>query len=139
MSFAILNEQLCFALYSASSRLTKLYRPLLDPLDLTYPQFVVLMALWEEDGIAISRLAEKTGFRNATMTPLLKRMEQKALVERQQVVGNERQKKVVLTEMGRTLSQKSIGITDEVFCATGLSKQQAEEMIALCRQITAGE
>ena len=82
---------------------------------------------------------KKRGLGNATMTPLLKRMEQKELVERQQVVGNERQKKVVLTETGRTLSQKSIGITNEVFCATGLSKQQAEEIIALCRQITAGE
>ncbi len=136
MSAAILNEQLCFALYSASSHLTSLYRPLLDPLGLTYPQFIVLLALNEEDGVSISHLAGRTALGKATMTPLLKRLEQKQLVERHFVENNERQKKVLLTEKGKELANISEGITDKVFCATGLTKQQAEQVISVCKQLT---
>ena len=93
MSVARLDSQLCFALYTASSRLTSIYRPLLDPLGLTYPQFIVLMALWEEDNVSITSLAEKAGLSNATMTPLLKRLESKKLIERKTLESNERQKK----------------------------------------------
>ena len=80
MSVAQLNEQLCFALYSASNHLTSIYRPLLESLGLTYSQFIVLMALWEKDNISISQLAKNTKLSKATMTPLLKRLEQKELV-----------------------------------------------------------
>jgi DNA-binding MarR family transcriptional regulator len=135
MPAAILDQQLCFALYSASSRLTSIYRPLLDPLDLTYTQFVVLMSLWEEDGVAISRLAERTCLSKATMTPLLKRLELKGLVERQRLSGNERQKNIVLTKAGKQLSKKSIGITEQAFCGTGLSRKEAEQAINLCQKI----
>lgn len=138
MSVARLNEQLCFALYSASSHLTSIYRPLLEPLDLTYTQFVVLMALWEKDGISISQLAQKTGLSKATMTPLLKRLEQKQLIERQMLAGNERQKHIVLTEAGREISLKSGDITQQAFCATHLSEQQANELIALCKKVIQG-
>lgn len=136
LSVAKLNEQLCFALYSASSHLTGVYRKLLDPLDLTYPQFIVLMALWEKDGISISELATKTALGKATMTPLLKRLEGKKLIERHIEENNERQKRVILTEQGRQLSSKSADITEQVFCATGLTKTQAYEMITTCQKIT---
>ncbi len=116
--------------------MTSIYRPLLDPLGLTYTQFVVLMALWEEDGVSISHLAERAGLSKATMTPLLKRLEQKQLIQRQMLSDNERQKNIVLTEAGRELSLQSVEITEKAFCATGLSKQQADEMIALCKLIT---
>ena len=69
MSVATLDTQLCFALYSASNQLTSIYRKLLEPLDLTYTQFIVLMALWEKDDISISELADKAGLGKATMTP----------------------------------------------------------------------
>lgn len=136
MTVAKLDQQLCFALYSASSKLTSIYRPLLDPLDITYTQFVVLMALWEEDGIAISRLAERTSLSKATMTPLLKRLEQKGLIERQTLKENERQKNIVLTNAGKKLSKQSIDITEQAFCGTGLSRKEAEQAIKLCHKIT---
>lgn len=139
MSVAKLNEQLCFALYSASSHLTSIYRPLLEPLGLTYTQFIVLMALWEKDSISISQLAKKTKLSSATMTPLLKRLDQKGLIERQILVGNERQKNIVLTSEGRLLSEDSGKITDQVFCETNLSKEQAEMVIKICHQLVAPE
>ncbi len=135
MFIAQLDTQLCFALYSASSHLTSLYRPLLDELDLTYPQFVVLMALWQEDGISITQLAEKTALSKATMTPLLKRLEQKKIIKRMILKENERQKSIVLTSQGRKLSLKSEELTERVFCATGLTKKQAKELINLCHKI----
>ncbi|WP_163835246.1 MarR family winged helix-turn-helix transcriptional regulator [Spartinivicinus ruber] len=135
MSAPKLNDQLCFALYAASNAVTRYYQPLLKPLDLTYPQFVVLMALWENEGISISQLAAKTGLTKPTMTPLLKRLEQKALVERQAEPGNDRQKSIVLTEAGRSLSKQGGEIAQKVFCATGLTEQQAREQIELCQQL----
>lgn len=135
MSVAKLDEQLCFALYSASSHLTSIYRPLLEPLGLTYTQFIVLMALWQKDEISISQLAEKAGLSKATMTPLLKRLEQKGLIHRKVLVDNERQKSIVLTEAGRAISLQSAEITNNAFCATGLTKQEASDMIALCHKL----
>lgn len=135
MLVAKLDSQLCFALYSASSHLTSIYRPILESLDLTYPQFIVLMALWEKDNVSISFLANRTQLSKATMTPLLKRLEKKGFIIRQMLPENERQKNIVLTDAGRKLSLESSRITDEVFCATGLTKKQAKEMIAICLHI----
>lgn len=139
MSTPTLDNQLCFALYSASNRLSSIYRPILKTFDLTYTQFIVLLALWEEDGISISHLAKRTGLTNATMTPLLKLLEKKKLITRQLLAGNERQKDIVLTDAGRRLSFKSKEITQEAFCSTGLTKKQAKEMILCCQQIVARE
>jgi len=135
LSVAKLDKQLCFALYSASSQLTSIYRPLLEPLDLTYTQFIVLMALWEKDEISISQLAKTAGLSKATMTPLLKRLEQKGLIHRKVLVDNERQKSIVLTEAGREISLQSAEITNNAFCATGLTEQEASDMIALCQKL----
>jgi DNA-binding MarR family transcriptional regulator len=135
LSVAQLNEQLCFALYSASNHLTSIYRPLLEPLGLTYTQFIVLMALWEKDNISISELAKKAKLSKATMTPLLKRLEQKELIERQMLAGNERQKNIALTDAGRLLSQHSTKITEQAFCLSKLSKEQAKTLIELCHQL----
>jgi DNA-binding MarR family transcriptional regulator len=136
LSVAKLDSQLCFALYSASSHLSSIYRPLLEPLDLTYTQFIVLMALWEEDGISISQLAKRVNLSKATMTPLLKRLEQKQLIQRQILSDNERQKNILLTENGKNLSLKSKEVTENAFCATGLTKKQASDLIMLCSLIT---
>ncbi|MEM7565156.1 MAG: MarR family transcriptional regulator [Pseudomonadota bacterium] len=137
MSVAKLDNQLCFALYSASNHITSIYRPLLEPLGLTYPQFVVLMALWQQDNTSISQLADKAGLSKATMTPLLKRLEQKGFIERQVLPSNERQKNISLTAKGKKLSSQSIDITEKVFCATGLTKKQANMMIEHCKSIVA--
>lgn len=135
MSVAHLNEQLCFALYSASNHLTSIYRPLLEPLELTYTQFIVLMALWEKENISISQLAKKTKLSKATMTPLLKRLEDKKLIERQRLTDNERQKNIALTRAGRALSQQSTKITEQAFCMSKLSKEQAQVLIETCHQL----
>ena len=135
MSVAKLDTQLCFALYSASHHITGIYRPLLEPLGLTYTQFIVLMALWQEDNISITDLAGKTGLTTATMTPLLKRLEQKGFIRREIPVDNERQKNIVLTDAGHELSLKSAEITDQAFCTTGLSKKQASDLISLCHKL----
>ena len=135
MTVARLDQQLCFALYSASNRLSSIYRPLLEPLGLTYTQFIVLMALWEKDAISISQLAERTGLTKATMTPLLKRLEQKGFIERQRLADNDRQKSMVLTSSGRALSLQSGEVTQKAFCGTGLTKEEAHALIATCQQI----
>ncbi len=139
MLVAQLDEQLCFALYAASNQLSKIYRPLLAPYDLTYTQFIVLMALWKGDGISITELAKRTGLSKATMTPLLKRLEEKKFIERQWLAGNERQKHIVLTAAGQEMALHSGEITEQAFCATTLSKAQAQNIIALCQQIVNAE
>lgn len=135
VAVAELDRQLCFALYSTSNKLTSTYRELLEPHGLTYTQFVVLMALWKEDEISISQLAKTTELSKATMTPLLKRMEDKNLIRREQLANNERQKSIVLTDLGRELSQNSSDITDKVFCSTGLTQEEANSMIQLCKKV----
>ncbi|MGB0494923.1 MAG: MarR family winged helix-turn-helix transcriptional regulator [Kangiellaceae bacterium] len=135
MSVSKLDDQLCFALYSASSQVTKIYRPLLERLGLTYTQFLVLMALWQKDNVSISQLAVKVGLSKATMTPLLKRLEQKELILRETLNDNERQKNIVLTDKGKNMSEQSGEITDKAFCSTGLSKKQADTIIEICGQI----
>lgn len=132
---ARLNDQLCFALYSASNRLTAIYRPILEPLGLTYTQFVVMMALWESDGISITELAAHTGLSKATMTPLLKKLEMKSLIQMERIIGNDRQKKVIVTTTGMKLATKSMAATKEAFCATGLTHQEAKSIIQTCKKI----
>jgi DNA-binding MarR family transcriptional regulator len=94
------------------------------------------MALWQEDNVSISHLAKKAGLSKATMTPLLKRLEQKQFIKRELLPDNERQKNIVLTKQGRALSKHSGEITEKVFCATTLTEKQAHQMISLCHKIT---
>lgn len=93
------------------------------------------MTLWQQDEISISQVAARTGLSKATMTPLLKRLEQKRLIHRKVLVDNERQKSIVLTEAGRAISLQSAEITNNAFCATGLTEQEASDMIALCHKL----
>ena len=138
MTAATLDTQLCFALYSASNRLTSIYRPILSEYDLTYPQFIVMMALWEQDHVTISDIASRTGLSKPTMTPLLKLLEKKGFVTRQRLINNERQKSIVLTKTGSELAKKSGEITEQAFCATGLTRNQAKELIKMCQKIRTG-
>ncbi|WP_261841820.1 MarR family winged helix-turn-helix transcriptional regulator [Aliamphritea ceti] len=115
--------------------MTAIYRPLLEPLDLTYTQFIVLMALWEEDQVSISQLANRAGLSKATMTPLLKRLEQKGLIKRELSPDSERQKQIVLTTEGQKISERSEAITKQAFCDTGLDAAEAKQMIQLCNKL----
>ena len=99
----LLDNQLCFALYSASLAMTKLYKPLLDTLGLTYPQYLVMLALWERDGLTVSELGERLFLDSGTLTPLLKRLESADLLVRLRDVQDERRVRITLTGQGRAL------------------------------------
>ena len=125
---------LCFALYSASHAMSRLYRPLLAPLGLTYPQYLVLMALWSGDGQSVGSLGEELALDSNTLTPLLKRMEAAGLLTRVRSQEDERVVTVSLTEKGRALEAEAGRVTACVFEATGLS---VEEVGALRSQVNA--
>ena len=112
---------LCFALYSASHAMTRLYRPLLAPLGLTYPQYLVLVSLWAQDGRSVRELGEELALESNTLTPLLKRMEESGLITRARSSEDERVVQVSLTEKGSALRSEAEKVTACVFEASGLS------------------
>ncbi|WP_456268759.1 MarR family transcriptional regulator [Kushneria sp. AK178] len=129
-----LESQLCFALYAAQLSMSKLYRRLLKQLDLTYPQYLVMLVLWEEDHLTVSGIGERLSLDSATLTPLLKRLEGAELVRRARTREDERQVEVSLTDKGRTLREEARAIPVEARRATGCS---ASEMTALRDQLNA--
>lgn len=102
-----LDQQLCFALYSTSLAMTKLYKPLLSPIGLTYPQYLAMLVLWEHDGVGVGDLGARLFLDSGTLTPLLKRMEVAGWVKRERAATDERRVKVSLTPEGRALKQKA--------------------------------
>ncbi len=130
-----LKDQLCYSLYSTSRAVTQAYKSLLQPLNLTYPQYVVMMALWENDGLMISKIAEETGIGNATLSPLLKRLETNGYIERQSEDVDERKKRIVLTRAGRKIGRQALKASERALCATGLSEKEAIRLMALCGSI----
>ncbi len=123
-----LENQLCFPLYAASKELTRQYKPLLDPLGLTYTQYVAMMALWERDGITVGELGAKLYLDSATLTPLLKRLESHGYVRRERSKEDERSVIVTLTDEGHDLRKKAV---DVPFCMAGCLKITPEEAIQL--------
>jgi len=119
-----LDQQLCFALYSTSLAMNKLYRKLLRKLDLTYSQYLVMMVLWERDELTVSDLGEKLFLDSATLTPLLKRMEQAELVTRTRSASDERQVIIALSERGSALREQAKAIPACVLEATGCKLDQ---------------
>lgn len=131
----LLDQQLCFALYSANLALHKLYRQLLSELDITYPQYLVMLVLWEHDDVTVSQIGERLFLDSATLTPLLKRLESAGLLNRQRSRKDERQVVVTLTDRGRQLRSKATDIPDSVTCAAAsdvatlqLLKQELETL-----------
>lgn len=114
-----LDQQLCFALYAASRAVVRAYGPLLEPLGLTYPQYLVMLVLWEEDDISVKRLGERLSLDSGTLTPLLKRLEQGELVDRRRDDRDERVLRVSLTAKGRALKTKAKKIPKAIGCVTG--------------------
>lgn len=129
-----LDKQLCFALYSASLAMTKVYKPLLAPLGLTYPQYLVMLALWEEDGQAVGALGERLALDSGTLTPLLKRLQAQGVVDRERDARDERRVIVRLTAEGRALKAKARRIPPEVARASGCD---LAGIAALTRQLAA--
>ena len=129
-----LDHQLCFALYSASLAMTKLYKPLLDELGLTYPQYIAMLALWEEDGITVSALGERLHLDSGTLTPLLKRLEAADYVVRLRDVDDERRVRIRLTTAGRRLRARAARIPACILEATQCPPADA---LALTTQVRA--
>jgi DNA-binding MarR family transcriptional regulator len=112
-----LDRQLCFALYASSLAMTKLYKPLLAPLGLTYPQYLVMLVLWETDGPSVSQLGQRLSLDSGTLTPLLKRLEQSRLIERRRARDDERRVDIFLTAAGRKLRTKALAVPEQLACA----------------------
>lgn len=122
-----LDNQLCFALYSASRLVTRSYKPLLDELGLTYPQYLVMLVLWETDNLTVTALGKKLLLDSGTLTPLLKRLQQQGLLTRERSSVDERQLEVCLTAEGRNLKQQALSVPGRVLCKTDLDLAQVAE------------
>ncbi|GAB3803955.1 MarR family transcriptional regulator [Spirosoma humi] len=128
MNMLLLDSQLCFPLYALSRQVTAQYRPLLEKLDLTYPQYLVLLLLWESDNRTVGELGERLLLDSGTLTPLLKRMEQKGLLTRQRNPTDERQVAIQLTESGRDMQQQAMDIPTQLVQSLNLDKQQVIDL-----------
>lgn len=129
-----LDAQLCFALYASSLAMTKLYKPLLAPLGLTYPQYLVLLVLWEADAQAVGTIGERLGLDSGTLTPLLKRLEAQGLVRRERDAEDERRVRIHLTDPGRTLRTRAAEVPRQILCATSCT---LDEVAALTQRLHA--
>lgn len=128
----LLDQQFCFSLYSANLALNKMYRKLLARLNLTYPQYLVMLVLWERDAVTVSDIGARLFLDSATLTPLLKRMESAGLLGRFRSADDERQVIIRLTEQGRSPRALASTIPADILCASSCS---AEELAALKREL----
>lgn len=119
--FLKIDNFICFALYSAGHAMTRLYKPLLDPLGLTYPQFLVMVALWEKDDQTVGDIGDMLLLESSTLTPLLKRLEAAQLIRRTRDREDERVVRIQLTAEGHALKEKAESIPEAIGCATGLT------------------
>jgi MarR family transcriptional regulator, organic hydroperoxide resistance regulator len=136
MSTVGIDSQLCFALYSASRAMTAAYRPILAELNLTYPQYLVLLVLWEDERVTVRRLGERLHLDSGTLSPLLKRLELNGFVRRERSRNDERLVEVTLTPAGRRLEQRAQCIPAELGSVTGISEKQATDLRDAVRQLT---
>ncbi len=127
-----LNDQLCFALYSTAHAVTRAYKPLLDEFGLTYPQYLVLLVLWEQDGMSVKDIGDRLFLDSGTLTPLLKRMEVAGFLKRSRDPQDERQLRVNLTDKAQNLRSKAQEIAYQLFCDFGRS---LPELVALREEL----
>ena len=128
----LLDRQLCYALYAASLAMTKLYKPLLDPLNLTYPQYLVMLVLWEGDDRTVTELGERLALDSGTLTPLLKRLQVQGLLARQRDADDERRVRITLTAAGRALRTRAATVPPQLLRASGCS---LAKLTGLTRQL----
>lgn len=127
-----LDNQLCFSLYAANIAVNRTYKPMLDKLGLTYPQYLVLSTLWEQDELAVSSIAERLALESSTITPLVKRLEAAGLLTRERNARDERQVIVSLTAKGRSLNEKTACLTQRLLEKSSLT---ADQLTKLNRQV----
>ena len=130
-----LDNQICFPLYAAARAMMQAYQPLLGKLGLTYPQYLVLMVLWEEDGQSVKALGERLYLDSGTLTPLLKRMEEASLVRRVRAAHDERVVEVFLTAEGKRLKKRAQEIPQELLCKIGVPLDKALRLRDDVRQL----
>lgn len=123
-----LDRQLCFAVYATAHAFTRAYKPLLERIGLTYPQYLVMLALWEQGDIAVKTIGEALDLDSGTLSPLLKRLEQAGLVARKRDTQDERQVLVQLTEKGAAMKSEATGIMTAIGMATGCDAQEASSL-----------
>ncbi|WP_343553410.1 MarR family transcriptional regulator [Pantoea sp.] len=123
-----LDQQLCFALYSANLAMHKVYRQLLSQLEITYPQYLVMLVLWQQDDVTVSEIGEQLFLDSATLTPLLKRLEAAGLLHRHRSRQDERQVVVTLTEQGRALREKAQSIPEAIQCAAACDESAMAQL-----------
>jgi DNA-binding MarR family transcriptional regulator len=133
----LLDDQLCFGLYSASRAVTSLYRSLLEPLDLTYPQYLVMLALWQQDQQQVKELGAALNLDSGTLSPLLKRLEKAGLIIRERQSDDERSVRIRLTEEGVALREQAERIPPHVGAAMNLTEAELGRMRAAMDQLTA--
>lgn len=126
--FPTLDDKLCFALYASSLAMLQSYKPLLAEIGLTYPQYLVMLVLWEEDGITIKRLAERLGLDPGSVTPLVKRLEEAAFVVRNRAEHDERNLSIELTREGRALQAKAEHASGQFVIACHLNEAEGGEL-----------
>ncbi|MFR9793992.1 MarR family winged helix-turn-helix transcriptional regulator [Streptomyces sp. MB22_4] len=132
-----MHDQLCFALYAASRAVTARYRPLLDELDLTYPQYLVMLALWEQDRISVRDLGAALRLESSTLSPLLKRLEAAGHVRRERRSDDERTVTLILTPAGLALRERARAVPLAMGEAMGLTEEQDSTVKELLRLLTA--
>ena len=130
-----LDNQICFAVYSAAHAFNRVYKPLLDRLGLTYPQYLVMLALWERDGVSLKAIGERLFLDSGTLTPLLKRLEKAQLIKRTRSRADERQVLIALTPQGQALQDKAKAVPQSILAATACSVAELStiknELVAL--------
>ncbi len=119
-----LENQLCFALYSASRAFTRAYQPLLEPLGLTYPQYIVMLVLWEGEALSVSELGARLSLDSGTLTPLLKRLEEAGFATRRRDEADERVVRVSLTARGRALHERAQAVPLDLACRVGFTPDE---------------
>jgi DNA-binding MarR family transcriptional regulator len=123
-----LANQICFAIYSAVHAVNKAYKPLLDELKITYPQYLTMMVLWEKDDLMVKEIGERVHLDSGTLTPLLKRLESGGLVRRQRCKDDERQVRITLTPKGRRLQERARAIPNHMLGCCGRSREELAAM-----------
>src|SRR5215475_12135196 len=129
-----LDNQICFAVYSATHAFNRVYKPLLDRLGLTYPQYLVMLVLWERDDVPLKDIGEKLFLDSGTLTPLLKRLEAAQLVKRTRSTEDERQVLIALTAQGQALKEKARAVPQSILAASDCT---VSELVAMKNEIVA--
>ena len=132
-----LHRQVCFSLYSASRAATAVYRPLLEQLGLTYPQYLVMTVLWENDGVTVRDLGRSLELDSGTLSPLLKRLEAAGLLQRRRSAADERRVEIHLTDDGRALQEKALHLPQQVAEAAGLEPAELRALQETLAKVTA--